>query len=83
MQSEIENASQLIEFFSSWPQASVPRKKTIQRGVYVTSQIRKEFLTSIHQGYIVVSGTHCQIKFENCQAGVWRAYIPELTIKGK
>lgn len=80
MQPEIENANQLIAFFSSWPQASVPRKKTIQQGVYVTSQIRKEFLTSTNQGYIVVSGTHCRIEFENCQAGVWRAHIPELKL---
>jgi len=47
----------------------------IKTGVMVTTAVRKEVLTSIDQGKMILEGRVVMIKFDNLSGGVYRAYI--------
>lgn len=46
--------------------------------VFVTGKIRKEFLTDIDQGKIVVNGTVKRVVFDNMGGGVYKARLEKL-----
>jgi len=47
------------------------------RGIYVSSQVRKEVLISERQGYFTAKGTVQEIPWRNMGAGVWLAFTVE------
>jgi len=50
-------------------------KKLLSKGVYISSAIRREVLTSERQGRITINGTPTKIIFENNFGGVYRASV--------
>ena len=79
MKPYIETGEQLKEYFWSFARLSETRFiKYKNEGVLVTSKVRKEFLTSVDQGKIVVSGVVWKIDFHNLGGGVYRAFLKEL-----
>jgi hypothetical protein len=47
----------------------------LRKGVMVSTAIRKETLTSIGQGGMVLNGRVIDIQFVDLSGGVWQAYI--------
>jgi len=66
----INNANELIRFL----ELSVTNQRS-KKAVYVSSDIRKEFLISEKQGEIVANGKHYKVLFENKRGGVWLVQV--------
>lgn len=49
----------------------------LTEGIMVLTSIRKEILTDINQGKMILDGRVEKINFENMGGGVYRAYIGE------
>lgn len=71
----IENSAELTNFFHKYKSLTPLQKKSYDRGVMVSSSVRKEFLTSVEQGRVICDGTSIEIKFKNLGGGVWLAYV--------
>lgn len=74
MERKIESGEELY----GWMQKATNQgfePKYANKGVMVSTKVRQEVLTSIHQGRFISKGEVVDIKFENMQGGVWRAYV--------
>jgi hypothetical protein len=65
----IRNARELITWFSG------SHERLFEKGVFVSSTVRKQILISPGQGRVVIGGRVRDIQWESVGGGVWRAYI--------
>lgn len=70
----IRNEQELRDWFCNTSNGWGVKKK-LTAGIFVSSKIRKEVLTSNYQGKITLRGRVMMINFENHHGGVWRAYL--------
>lgn len=77
MEPLIRNAAEIVSFFSKYNTLSHIAKKEYDRGLLVTTEIRKEFLVSTNQGKIVCDGKVVEVKFKNMGGGVWLARVEQ------
>lgn len=49
--------------------------KTLQAGIYVSSNIRKQVLLSYDAGKIIINGRVKRVEFQDMKGGVWRAFV--------
>ena len=79
MKPYIETGEELQQYFWSFRKLSASNFiRYKNEGVMVTAKVRKEYLTSEHQGKITVDGTVWKIDFQNLGGGVYRAFLKEI-----
>jgi hypothetical protein len=76
-QQAIKSANELNEhfFLIARHQSKERATKLLNDGVMVDGKVRKEVLTSIEQGKIILEGRVLKIQFENLGGGVYRAFV--------
>ena len=72
----IESGSDLYEWMHRATQKQF-ESKYANKGVMVSSKVRREVLTCVDQGKLLSRGQVVDIKFENIGGGVWRAYVDD------
>jgi hypothetical protein len=79
----IKNANELVDWLSkvSKDENKVRRTKTYTTGCYVTSKVRREFLTSDQQGKLILSGSVVSVSFESLGGSVYRAYLDDTALR--
>ena len=80
MEALIQSGDELFEQFYQWYgiKPNNRGKELLERGVYVSTKVRREVMTSTHQGKIILGGKFHYIIFARNGGGVYRAFI-ELT----
>ena len=72
----LQSAKELAEYFYSYSKLSASNFiRYKNKGVMVSTKVRKDFLTSELQGRICIAGTFYTVCFDNLGGGVYRAYI--------
>lgn len=76
MEPLINNALQLREFFHNIKHAPDHLQAAMyERGVNVSTQVRREVMLSDSQGRIVIGGKNLWLMFETRGGGVWKATV--------
>ena len=70
----IKTAKELREYFFNIRK----RETDMTSGIIVRAGIRRDILTDIDQGKIILDGRVKRITFENMGGGVYRTYVKEL-----
>ena len=74
MSAAIKNAEELYDWFRSC-RLSHRAEELRERGIFVTTAVRRGVMVDSSQGRILLDGTFYQVLFENMGGGVYRAYI--------
>ena len=77
MKKLIENGKELRQYFFNIRL----HEHMLRNGIMVTSSIRREILTGMEQGVIVLEGTVMRIHFDSIGGGVYVASVKKLTHK--
>lgn len=80
MEPLIKTTEQLVNFLVSCYGDNYNRVRTNKQGAYVTTSVRKEFMTSEYQGKITVGGKVITPIFQNQGGGVYHVRLYAGTI---
>lgn len=72
-----ESGEDVMDAFHSLKQ-DINRERAVanlKKGYMVTTEVRRDIMTSDRQGQIAMNGCYHKINFDNLHGGVWRVYI--------
>ena len=79
MEELIQSGQELLSWLTSLAKLNdYHRQKAIERGVIVSTKIRKEFLCSVQQGQFILGGEVVKATFTNIGGGCWQVSVGKL-----
>lgn len=72
------DAQDVVQWFSSYSNATPMQKKALDKGLYISTKCRKELLLGGHAGKMIVGGRVRHFQFKNLGGGVWSVTLEKL-----